>query len=78
MVLESFSPMIYCETITGGTLQIINPTQKAFENLTLNLRIDDSHPITPYLRLVMPLAADAPFAHYSTPITTVSIEPTKT
>lgn len=75
LILKSFSALTYGDNITGGTLVISNPTQRAFENLTLNLRIDDSQPITPYLRLVMPLSADPPFANYSVPITNLSIDP---
>jgi hypothetical protein len=77
LILESLSAVTYGDNITGGTLVISNPTQRAFENLTFNLRIDDSQLITPYLRLVMPLSADPPFANYSIPITKVSIDPSQ-
>jgi len=75
LILKSFSAVTYGDNITGGKLVISNPTQRAFENLTLNLRIDDSQLISPYLRVVMPLAADPPFANCSVPITKVSIDP---
>lgn len=75
LIIKSFSAVTYGDNITGGTLVISNPTHESFENLTLNLRIENSQPITPYLRLVMPLAADPPFANHSVPITKVSIDP---
>jgi hypothetical protein len=75
LILKSFSPSTYGENITGGTLKISNPTERAFENLTLTIMIDDSQLITPYLRLLMPLSGEPPLSNYSVPIAEVSIEP---
>ncbi len=74
LILKSFSATTYGDNITGGTLVIVNPTERVFENLTLCLRIDDSQLVTPFLQLQMPLPVDAPFGNYSVSLTKISIE----
>jgi hypothetical protein len=73
--IASFTPSTIGSNITGGSFVLVNPTNKNYENLTLSVRVEDSEPIVPILRLVKPLPVEEPFSNYSVPITQISIEP---
>jgi hypothetical protein len=75
LFIASFSPVTIGSNVTGGSIVLVNPTNKNYENLTLSVRIDDSGLIVPILRLVKPLPVEEPFSNYSVPITQISIEP---
>ena len=75
LFIASFSHVTIGSNITGGSIVLVNPTNKNFENLTLTVKIDDSEPIVPILRLRMHLAVEEPFNNYNVPITQISIEP---
>jgi hypothetical protein len=73
--IASFTPFTIGSDIKGGSFVLVNPTSNNFENLTLAVKIDDSEPTSPFLRLSQRLSADEPFGTYSIPITQISIEP---
>jgi len=73
--IESFSHTTLGSKVTGGSIVLVNPTEKNFENLTLTITIDDSEPIAPFLRSLKPLSIEGPFSNYSFLITQVSIAP---
>jgi hypothetical protein len=75
LFIASFSPVTVGSSVTGGSIVLVNPTNKNYENLTLSIRIDDSELIVPILRLVKPLPVEEPFSNYSILITQISIEP---
>jgi hypothetical protein len=75
LFIASFSPVTIGNNVTGGSVVLVNPTNKNYENLTLSIRIDGSELIVPILRLVKPLPVEEPFSNYSVPITQISIEP---
>ncbi|MCW4045600.1 MAG: hypothetical protein NWE94_08810 [Candidatus Bathyarchaeota archaeon] len=74
LLVESFNATTIGSKVIGGNIVLINPTNKSFENLTLTVKIDDSEPIVPILRLIKPLATGATFNHYLVAITQISIE----
>ena len=59
LFIDSFSPSTYGSDLTGGKIVLVNPTNKNFDNLTLNIRIDQSELLTPYLRF-----NDTPIANF--------------
>lgn len=73
LFIESFSSITFGSKLTGGKVVLVNPTDKAYENLTLSLKIDDSELRIPYMRLVVSLPVDAPFENRNIPITQISI-----
>ena len=75
LFIASFTPSTIGSNVTGGSIVLVNPTSNSFENLTLKVRIDDSEPISPFLRLSQPLPVDDPFQSYSVLITQISIGP---
>lgn len=75
LFIASFCPQTYGSQFTGGSIVLVNPTEKDFENLTLTITVDDSELITPFLRSLKPLSIEAPFSNYSFLITQISIEP---
>lgn len=75
LYIASFSPVTIGSKIVSGSIVLVNPSNKSFENLTLTAKIDDSELITPILRLLKPLPFEQPFGNYSVPITQISIEP---
>ena len=75
LFIASFTPSTIGSNVTGGSIALVNPTSKNFENLTLTVKIHDSELIVPFLRLLKPLPLEEPFSNYSVPITRISIAP---
>jgi len=75
LFVESFTPTVLGSSVIGGRITLANPTDKAFKDLTLSLKIDASELITPNMRLWMPLPIDEPFKNRFVPLTQISIEP---
>jgi hypothetical protein len=75
VLIDSFSPTTFGSNVTGGTIVLVNPTNKSFENLNLTAKIDDYEPVVPILRMFKPLPVEEPFSNYSVPITQISIKP---
>lgn len=74
--IVSFTPSTIGSNVTGGSFVLVNPTNNYFENLTLAVKIDDSEPVLPFLRLPQQLPF-YPFDRYNVPITKLLIGPSE-
>lgn len=74
LLIASFIPQTLGSQLTGGSIVLVNPTDKNFEDLTLTITIDDSELIVPFLRLLNPLSVEGPLSNYSVLVTRVSVE----